>query len=64
MKDGEEKAFNIEKAQKLLSEYFYLCDKVIDDSFFKKYLDDYDPVFHTELPKTTQQILQAIQKSA
>ena len=54
MEDAASKTLNVESAQKLLGEYFYLCDKVLDESFFKKYLLDYEPVFHTELPKTTQ----------
>ena len=53
-KEGETKILNVENAQKLLSEYFFLCDKVMDESFFKKHLLDYEPVYHTELPKTTQ----------
>ena len=54
MEDAASKTLNVESAQKLLGEYFYLCEKVLDESFFKKYLLDYEPVFHTELPKTTQ----------
>lgn len=51
--DTEAKIFDTQKVQKLLSQYYYLSDKVIDEAFCNEYLEGFVPVLHSELPKVT-----------
>ena len=40
---------NVEKAKEILSEFVPLPDQIIDDSFFKFYMRDFEPVTATEV---------------
>ena len=50
----------LEKAQKMLSEYFLHTDKLMDEAFFRKYLHKYEPIFREELPKMTHEIIKCM----
>ena len=45
--DTEAKIFDTQKVQKLLSQYYYLSDKVIDEAFCNEYLEGFVPVLQS-----------------
>lgn len=49
----------MERAKSLLKELFHLSEKVLDDSFFKTFMRNFEPVFSSELPQMTKQIMDA-----
>ncbi len=44
---------NVNRAKNMLKEVFHLSDKVLDDSFFKTYMRNFEPVFASDLTKMT-----------
>lgn len=44
---------NVDRAKEALKDMFYLSEKVLDDSFFKTFMRNFEPVFSTELTAMT-----------
>jgi hypothetical protein len=40
---------NVTQAKNLVSKYFLLADQILDDSFFKIYMRDFEPVSSQEM---------------
>lgn len=48
---------NVEAAKNILKEYFHMGEEVLDDSFFKYFLRDFEPVIASEVDKISLQIM-------
>ena len=46
-----------------MRDVFHLSDKVFDDSFFKTFLRNFEPVFSSETAKMTQKVIDALRKA-
>ena len=54
---------NVERAKEVLCNLFHLGSKVFDDSFFRKYLRNFEPIFPSEIAKMTNKVIESIEKA-
>ena len=60
---GKDSRANVDRAKQLLKDVFYLGEKVLDDSFFKTFMRNFEPVFQSEVASMTQKVMTALNRS-
>ena len=54
---------NVERAKEVLCNMFHLGSKVFDDSFFRNYLRNFQPIFPSEISKMTSKVIKSMEKT-
>ena len=53
---------NVDAAKQILNEYFHMSEVCLDDSFFKNFLRDFEPVIASEVDEISLQIMKTIKE--